>query len=108
MRELFSLAGKAALVTGAGRGIGQAIAVALAHQGADVALASRSESELMASATLAEATGQRAFPFPVDLGQSGAATTLVDQAAQALGRLDILVTSSGTIVRKPALDMGED
>ncbi|MBZ0297006.1 MAG: SDR family oxidoreductase [Anaerolineae bacterium] len=108
MSDLFSLAGKAALVTGAGRGMGQAIAQALARHGADVALASRTESELAESLALVEAEGQRAFAFPVDLLESGAASQLVDAAAKALGRLDILVTSSGTIVRKPALEMSED
>lgn len=108
MSALFSLEGKKALVTGAGRGIGQAIAVAFAQHGADVAFASRTESELQETADLIKPTGRKAFTFPVDLRPKGAAAQLVEQAAAALGGLDIVVTSSGTIVRKPAFEVTED
>ena len=108
MNEIFSLEGRKALVTGAGRGIGQAIAVALAESGADVALASRSEAELRETAELVEAAGRKAAVLPVDLGVSGAAARVVDAAAEALGGLDILVTSSGRNVRKSAYDHTED
>ncbi len=107
MNPRFSLEGRKALITGAGRGIGQAIAAAFAESGADVALASRSEPELRESAGRVEAAGRRAVVIPVDLSESGAAARLVDQAAGALGGLDILVTSSGTNVRKSALDHDE-
>ncbi|MCK6579385.1 MAG: SDR family oxidoreductase [Anaerolineae bacterium] len=105
MNNLFSLEGKKALVSGAGRGIGQGIAAALARQGADVALASRSEAELEQTASLVRAAGTRAVVLPVDLRQPDAPAQLVEAAVSALGGLDILVTSSGTIVRKPALEM---
>ena len=108
MNELFSLAGHKAFVTGAGRGIGQAIAVALAESGADVALASRSDAELHETAVLVEGAGRKAVVLPVDLGVSGAAAQVVHQAAEALGGLDILVTSSGRNVRKSAYDHTED
>ena len=108
MNGMFSLEGRKALVTGAGRGIGQAIAVAFAESGADVALASRSEAELRETAALIEAAGRRAFVIPVDLRVSGAGAGVVDQAVEALGGLDILVTSSGMNVRKTAYDHTED
>ncbi len=108
MSALFSLEGKKALVTGAGRGIGQGIALAFAQHGADVALASRTVTELQETADLIKPTGRQAFTFPVDLRLKGAAAQLVEQAVQALGGLDVLVTSSGTIVRKPALEVTED
>jgi len=108
MSDLFSLAGKTALVTGAGRGIGQAIARALAENGADVAVASRTEDELKATAALVESAGQKSAVFPVDLRQKGAAADLVQQAVRKFGHLDILVTSSGTIIRKPSFEMEED
>ncbi|MHB8627412.1 MAG: SDR family oxidoreductase [Aggregatilineales bacterium] len=108
MLSLFSLNGKTALVTGGGRGIGQAIAIAFAQAGADVAVASRTESELNETAALVRATGQKAFVFPIDLIPKGAAATLVADVVKSLGKLDILVTSSGTIVRKPAFDMTEE
>jgi NAD(P)-dependent dehydrogenase (short-subunit alcohol dehydrogenase family) len=107
MNELFSLAGRKALVTGAGRGIGQAIAAALAQSGADVALASRSDSELRETADLVEQANRKAAVLPVDLGVSGAALDVVRQAAATLDGLDILVTSSGRNVRKSAYDHTE-
>ncbi|MEO8394766.1 MAG: SDR family oxidoreductase [Chloroflexota bacterium] len=107
MNGLFSLEGRKALVTGAGRGIGQAIAIALAESGADVALASRSEAELRETADLVEKSGRKAAILPVDLGVSGEAARVVDAAAEALGGLDILVTSSGRNVRKNAYDHTE-
>lgn len=106
--NLFSLEGKTAVVTGAGRGIGQAVAVTFAEYGADVALASRTESELMETAELVQRHGRRAIVLPADLGERGAAADVIDRAVQALGKIDILVTSSGTIVRKPAFEIDED
>ncbi len=108
MSVRFSLDDKTAIVTGAGRGIGQAIAVALAQQGADVAIASRTESELNETASGIRAAGRQAAVFALDLAERGAADQLINRAAETLGKIDILVTSSGTIVRKPAFEMGEE
>src|SRR5690349_19768939 len=107
MNELFSLAGKVALVTGAGRGMGQAIAVAFAQAGADVAIASRTESELEVTAEKIRAVGKKVALIPTDLSQSGSQSRLVETAVNELGKLDILLTSSGTIVRKPAFEVDE-
>jgi len=106
--SMFSLNGKTALVTGGGRGIGRAIAVAFAQAGADVAVASRTEDELNETATLIRATGRKAFIFAIDLSPKGAAAALVADVVKSLGKIDILVTSSGTIVRKPAFDVTEE
>jgi 2-dehydro-3-deoxy-D-gluconate 5-dehydrogenase len=97
------LAGEAALVTGASRGIGRAIAVRLAELGADVALAQRGE----AAATVAEieALGRRGLAVRADLGDAGAAEQAVEQAAAALGRLDVCVCNAGMIQRRPALEV---
>ncbi|MFN8373881.1 MAG: SDR family oxidoreductase [Anaerolineae bacterium] len=108
MNDLFSLEGKRALVTGAGRGIGQAIALAFAQAGADVALVSRTASELQQTADGVKAAGRTAATLAVDLRDRGAPAQVVDSAVQVLGGLDILVTSSGTIVRKPAFELTED
>ncbi|MEO8606598.1 MAG: glucose 1-dehydrogenase [Chloroflexota bacterium] len=111
MNALFSLEGKTALVTGAGRGMGQAIAVALSQAGADVAIASRTNSELAATADeIAEigTPGKRVVSIPADLSKAGSAAQLVETVLNKLEKLDILVTSSGMIVRKPALDIEED
>ncbi len=104
----FSLEGKTALVTGAGRGIGQAIAVGFAAQGADVALASRTESELNETAEQVRGHGRRAAVLPVDVGERGAAAGLVERAVAQLGPLDILVTSFAFIVRKPSFEISEE
>lgn len=108
MNTLFSLEGKNALVTGAGRGIGQAIAVAFAQAGANVALASRTAAELQETADAIEAVGRKAAMFPLDVRQKGAAAQVVGEAVNALNGIDLLVTSAGTIVRKPAFDVTED
>lgn len=108
MNALFSLEGKTALVTGGGRGIGRAIAVAFAQSGANVALASRTEAELKETAELIEAAGKTATTFPLDLSKSGESARLVDAVIEKCGGVDILVTSSGTIVRKPAFEISED
>jgi 4-aminobutyrate aminotransferase-like enzyme len=82
MNPLFSLDGKKALVTGAGRGIGQAVAAAFAASGADVALASRSTAELRETAAMIEAAGGKAVSLPVDLSLPGAAARRLKRRRQ--------------------------
>lgn len=111
MSGSFSLEGKSALVTGAGRGMGQAIAIAFAQAGAEVAIASRTESELMVTAEAIETNrpnDKRLVVIPTDLSEPGSAARLVSIVVRSLEKIDILVTASGTIVRKPALDIEED
>jgi NAD(P)-dependent dehydrogenase (short-subunit alcohol dehydrogenase family) len=86
------LAGTTALVTGAGRGIGEACAVALADAGADVALVARSADELASVAGRVEALGRRAWVLPCDITDPGQ----VDAAVGSLDRVDILVNNAGT------------
>jgi 2-deoxy-D-gluconate 3-dehydrogenase len=97
------LRGQVALVSGASRGIGRAIAVALGRLGADVGLIQRGE----AAETLAElrALGRRAVTVPTDLADPRAAEGAVDEIASALGRLDVCVCNAGTMNRDPALDV---
>lgn len=91
-----SLSGKTALVTGASRGIGAAIARALAGQGADVALTyGTSKDKAEAVAAEIRALGRRAEIFPLEAADAGQVAAVVDQAAAALGRLDILVNNAG-------------
>jgi NAD(P)-dependent dehydrogenase (short-subunit alcohol dehydrogenase family) len=86
------LAGKTAIVTGGSRGIGKAIARELALEGVDVAVAARGEELLKATAEeLAEATGQRIVPVVVDTASDAAVKSMVERAADQLGRIDILV-----------------
>jgi 3-oxoacyl-[acyl-carrier protein] reductase len=91
-----ALRGKVALVTGAGRGIGRAIAVAFAAEGAAVALAARSRADLAAVAGEIRERDGRALAVPTDVTQDGAVEALVEQTLTDLGRIDVLVTSAGT------------
>ena len=103
MSDLFRLDGKVALVTGAGRGLGAAIAQALAIAGADVVLHSSSKPA-DATAAAIQATGRRTAVVTADLAQPDAATKLASDAMGAFGHIDILVNNAGTIRRAPAVD----
>ena len=92
----FSLAGRKALVTGASRGIGQALAVALAEAGADVAVAARTVCPLEETAEAIEARGRRGLAVPLDVADVGAVREIVDAVATSLGGLDILINNAGT------------
>src|SRR5919202_974952 len=86
------LKGKAAIVTGGSRGIGKAIARALADEGVDVAIVARSAEALQQTAAeLAEATGRTVVPIVADTGNDESVKHMVEQAAGALGHIDILV-----------------
>ena len=101
----FDLAGKGALVTGANTGIGQAIAVALAEAGANVAVAGRSEpTETLAAI---EATGRKAINIKADLGSIAPVQRVIDETLAGLGSLDILVNNAGIIRRDDLLDFSE-
>ena len=90
------LKGKAALVTGGSRGMGAAIAMALAEAGADVALTyAASPEKAQAVARQIEAKGRRALAIQADSADAAAVTASVDEAAEAFGRLDILVANAG-------------
>jgi 2-dehydro-3-deoxy-D-gluconate 5-dehydrogenase len=101
----FDLTGKVALVTGANAGIGQAIAVALAEAGADVALAGRSPAD--ETGARIEAIGRRALTLDADLSTIAPAGGLVDATLAGLGGLDILVNNAGIIRRADAIDFSE-
>jgi len=91
-----ALDGKVALVTGAGRGIGRAIAVAFAAEGAAVALIARSRADLAGVAAEIRERNGRALAIPTDVTQDGAVEAMIEQALTELGRIDVLVTSAGT------------
>jgi meso-butanediol dehydrogenase/(S,S)-butanediol dehydrogenase/diacetyl reductase len=96
-----ALAGQVALVTGAGRGIGRAVALALAQEGAAVAVASRTRAELAAVAAEIRDAGARALAVPTDVTQDAAVDALVEQTVAELGGLQILVTAAGTATFGP-------
>ena len=91
----FSLDGQVAIVTGAGRGIGRAIALVFARAGADVALASRTVSELETAAEEIRALGRRALVVPTDVTDEAAVRRLVATTVGELGTLDVMVNNAG-------------
>jgi 7-alpha-hydroxysteroid dehydrogenase len=99
--DLFRVTGKVAVVTGAGRGLGAAAAVALAEAGADVVISARSADQLAKVAAQVEAAGRRALVIPADLGDLDAAAGLAGAAADAFGRLDIVVNNVGGAMPRP-------
>ncbi len=91
----FALSGQVALVTGAARGLGRAISLALAHAGADVALGLR---DILADSGLAaeiRKLGRKALPLQMDMSKMDQISSAVDQAAKHFGRIDILVNNAG-------------
>lgn len=93
--DLFRLDGKVAVVTGAGKGIGRGIATALAEAGADVAVSSRSKSDLDTLAAEIEHLGRRALVVPADVTRSEELAHLAASTVQELGRIDIWVNNAG-------------
>src|SRR5215212_3929498 len=86
------LTGKTAIVTGGSRGIGKAVARELAQEGADVVIAARDVKALEATAAeLAEETGRKIVPIQVDTTSDDSVRQMVSRAAEALGRIDVLV-----------------
>jgi 7-alpha-hydroxysteroid dehydrogenase len=93
--DRFRVTDRVAIVTGAGRGIGAATAVALAQAGADVVISARTEDQLADVAEQIKAAGRRALVVPADLSDLDAAAGLAAAAADAFGRLDIVVNNVG-------------
>ena len=105
------LSGRVAVVTGASRGIGKALAIRLAQEGADVVVASKSEQSterlpgsIHETADAIRATGRRALAIPTDVRDEEAIRNLIDRTVAEFGRLDILVNNAGAIWTQPILD----
>ncbi len=95
MSARFDLSGKNALVTGASRGIGRAIALGFAQEGANVVLASRDTGSLEALQSEIEATGQKAYVIATDVMDPESIRSMVQGAIAQLGSVDILVNNAG-------------
>ena len=92
---MFSYEGKKVIVTGAGRGIGRATALAMAGQGADVTLASRTDTVLNAVAAEIEALGRKAWVVTADMSDMDQGLGLIATGYEAMGGLDVLVNNAG-------------
>jgi NAD(P)-dependent dehydrogenase (short-subunit alcohol dehydrogenase family) len=86
---------KVAIVTGSGRGIGRAIAIAFAQEGADLALAARTREQLETVSKVVEELGRRAITIPTDVSDRSSIRTMVDQVLKTFGTVDILVNNAG-------------
>ncbi|MEX5631516.1 SDR family oxidoreductase [Parafrankia sp. FMc2] len=107
---MFSYAGRRALITGGGRGIGRAIALAYAKAGADIAVAARSPGQLDDTVREIKELGREAWALPVDLTARGAPQDLVTRALDVMGRIDVLVNSAGDTGRleRSTFDLTDD
>ena len=101
-RNRFDLAGKVAIVTGGGRGIGKAIAVGLAEHGADVVLSSRTQTQIEQVAQEIRNLGRKALPIVVDLTKMSDLARLVDGTINAFQHIDVLVNNAGQSHEMPA------
>lgn len=99
------LDGRVAVVTGASRGLGRAMASALAEAGAHLALVARSKPDLEETARAVEAFGRRALVLPTDVSMYREVEAMVESVQATLGRIDILVNNSGVAVVKPLVEL---
>ncbi len=108
MENPFSLEGRRALVTGASRGLGQAIALALADAGAGVVCAGTTRDSAADTAAAIRKSGREAWQVGADLSDRDAVQRLAEEAEQAAGGIDILVNNAGIVRRHPAADFPVD
>lgn len=108
MKPVFDFAGKTAIVTGAGRGIGRVIALGLAQAGANVVLCSRTKAEIDAVAAEISQQGGKALAVAADLTIHEQLENLVHATAREFGRIDILVNNAARSFLRGLLDLRED
>lgn len=104
----FRLDGKVAIVTGAGRGIGKAVALAMAEAGADVVAAARTAEEIGQTAVEVGQMGRSCLAIPTDVAKSDQVEAMVAKTVLEFGRIDILVNNAGISRRKPIASMSPD
>ena len=104
------LEGKVGIVTGASRGIGQAVAIGLAREGASVAFVARTKTGLDETASQVRELGRECLPIVCDVTRSGEVREAVEQVVKSFGRVDILVNNAGGMAGTPARleEVGED
>jgi 7-alpha-hydroxysteroid dehydrogenase len=107
LADAFRLTDRVAIITGAGRGIGAAVARTFAEAGADVVLAARTKEQLEEVAAAVESFGRRALVIPFDMNDTEQIPGLVEQAVAEFGRLDVVVNNAGGTSPKALLDTSE-
>jgi 2-deoxy-D-gluconate 3-dehydrogenase len=106
--DQFKLDGKVALVTGASSGLGQAIAIALAEAGADIACHARSGGKADGTCAAIDDLGRRSTTVTGDMADKETPARIVEETVERFGRIDILINNAGMIRRSPAVDFSED
>jgi len=104
----FQLHNRTAIVTGAGRGIGKAIAIGLAEAGADVALLARTREDLEMTAQEIEKLGRKAYVVPTDVTKRDEVKHAVNTIHREAGKIDILINNAGMNIRSKALDVTDE
>lgn len=104
----FDLKGKTAVVTGAGRGIGRAIAIGLAEAGADVALLARTEEDLKETSSVIEKLGHKTLVLPTDVTNRDQVHKSISAVRTEWGKIDILVNNAGMNIRSKALEATDE
>ncbi|MEX0321729.1 MAG: SDR family NAD(P)-dependent oxidoreductase [Puniceicoccaceae bacterium] len=107
-KDLFSLNGRTALVTGASRGLGKGFANTLARAGADLVITARKLESLEATVEEVEKLGSRCFPVVMDVSEHESIRDAVQRMGQECGAIDILVNNAGCNIRKPAMEVTWD
>lgn len=102
-----ALKGKTAVVTGAGRGIGRSIALALAHEGANIAICSRTNGALEATAQMIESFGVKCVFCPVDAADKEAVSGFADLVIKSFGQVNILVNNAGVYLDQDKFECSE-
>lgn len=105
MLKEYSLEGKTALITGAGRGLGKAIAIAFAEAGADIAVAARTPREIEQTAAEVRQEGRRCITVPTDVSKEDQIKNMVQKTLAEFGKIDILVNNAGIELTRPILPL---